>query len=575
MDNFRKPKRNRISSLDGFVKPNEIQKNKNGLHAFNQYYNNVHDQSRQVQSSDRIDDFKGQDGFTPAEQTPITRPADPNKPYELGSVAVKAEDAHRSEGKAHKTKKRRFSLIRKKSKPAGHPLQHKSKHHKLKLGLKVSGALAAVIILVAGGLGLKAFLKARNIFKGGSEGAVALNKDVDPTLLKGEGDGRVNILLLGKGGEGHTAPDLTDTLLVASIDPIAKEAALLSVPRDLWVKSSASGYQSKINEVYANAKYGVLNSYTTKQQTDEVKANAEKAGIDAISDTLSGVIGIPLHYYMMVDFEAFRQAIDAVGGIDVNVKTQLYDPTIAWENNNNALIAAVGTQHFDGKKALLYARSRQTSARGDFDRAERQRDIITALKTKVLSAGTFANPLKVNQLIDAFGDHVSTDFSLDEIMRVYDISKDIASDKIASLGLDEYVHGEAMRGQSAQVPKAGTFDYSAIQNFVRNSLKDAFLKSENASVVILNGTDTTGLATLKSNELKSFGYNVTQVGDAPTKDYSKTVLVDLTNGSKKYTKTYLEKRLNVGATTSLPDSTITATGADFVIILGSNESSAL
>lgn len=570
MDNFRKPKRQRQSSLDGFFSPSPPKSNDNGnLNSFNRYYgdNDAYKKALDSQRISRIDDFKQPDGFVASGQPTISRPNDPNKPAELSVV-----DEERHAPKVHK--KRRFSLIRRKSGPLAHPLKSKSKRHKLKLGLKISGALAAIIILVTGGLGLKAFLKTRNIFKGGSGGAIALNKNVDPTLLKGEGDGRVNILMLGKGGAGHDGPDLTDTILLASIDPIAHEAALLSIPRDLWIKSSANGYQSKINEVYANAKYAVLNRYTTKQQTDAVKDQSEKAGIKAIEDTLSNVIGIPIHYYVMVDFTAFKQAVDAVGGVDVNVKTALYDTNVAWENNNNPLIAAAGLQHFDGRKALLYARSRYGSVRGDFDRAARQREIITALKQKALTAGTFANPLKVNQLIDAFGNHITTDFTLNEIMRVYDVSKDISSDKIASIGLDDLVHGDTINGLSTQVPKSGLFDYTGIKNFVRNSLKDAFLKSENANLIILNGTNTAGLATLKSTELKSYGYNVTQVGDAPTKAYSKTILVDLTKGVKKYTKTYLEKRLGVTAVTSLPDPQIVAGTADFVIIVGTSSSAA-
>ncbi len=104
------------------------------------------------------------------------------------------------------------------------------------------------------------FIKTRGIFHGDGQGAAALEKDVvDPTKLAGEGDGRINILLLGKGGVGHEAPDLTDTILVASIDPVQNEAALLSIPRDLYVKDK-KGNSTKINALYSNAKQGVLRS---------------------------------------------------------------------------------------------------------------------------------------------------------------------------------------------------------------------------------------------------------------------------------------------------------------------------
>jgi LCP family protein required for cell wall assembly len=583
MDNFVPHNKRRRTSLDGFS-PAQPAKGKPGpegsFHAFNQYYRpiNPKDLNTPVKkanpsSSRALDNFGRIDGFRPNVQPPILEP----KPQAsvMSDVTTMDKGKPAKEKLSRKEKKRlkdqekqRHGLLRRK-KP-----KKIRKHPKTWLGMKVVGALAMVIILMVGGLGLKAYLKSRNIFKGGGNSAVLNNQQVDPTLLKGEGDGRVNILLLGKGGEGHDGPDLTDTLIIASIDPIAKEAALLSVPRDLWVQTPTGG-QSKINAIYANAKYSVLNQYSVKQQTGEIQDKAEEAGIDAIESTLTDVLGIPIHYYSMIDFEGFREAIDTVGGVDINVKTQLYDPTVAWENNWNPLIAAVGEQHMDGKKALLYTRSRHGSARGDFDRSERQREVIVALKEKVLSLGTFSNPLKVSKLIDNFGNHVSTDFSLDEIMRVYDLAKGVAGDKIFSVGLadepNNFVTTDTVNNQSIVRPKAGLFVYDDIQAYVRNELKDAFLKSENANVVILNGTETAGLATKESTELKSYGYTVGTVGDAPTKTYTKTVLVDLTKGTKKYTKSYLEKRLGVTATTKLPDTNINAGTADFVIILGSDK----
>ena len=576
MDYSKKSHKRSTGSMDGFVRPNGAgNRPVSSLSDFNQYYSGSKKPSPSSASLriGSIDNFRSPEGFTPSAQAPLMNPAARNKPAELGNVKGTGNGPEDTQSSGKPPKKRRgFLHFRRKPKKP----KKTHKHPKLRIAYRTAGALVLIVVLVGGGLTLKAYLKSRKILKGGSDGAVALNKTVDPTLLKGEGDGRVNILVLGKGGPGHEGPDLTDTLLVASIDPVAKETALLSIPRDLWVKSENG--QSKINSVYANAKYRVLNNYTTKQQTAEIKQQAENAGIKAIESTISNVIGIPLQYYVMVDFEAFRQSIDAVGGIDVNVTTELYDPSVAWENNNNPLIAAVGMQHFDGKKALLYSRSRHGSLRGDFDRTERQREVIVALRSKVLSLGTFANPLKVNQLIDAFGDHVSTDFTLNEIMRVYDLTKNIDPAKIQSIGLadppNDYVTTDNVNNQSVVRPRAGLFDYSAIQSYIRNTLRDSFLKSENANVIVLNGTTTAGLATLKSTELKSFGYNVTEVADAPTKDYTKTVLVDLTKGVKKYTKNYLEKRLNVTAVTTLPDTTITTGTADFVIILGSNESSA-
>jgi len=431
--------------------------------------------------------------------------------------------------------------------------------------LSKSALSLAVLTLLMGGFLLgKGYLKARQIFKGGAAGAAALQEGVDPNQLKGEGDGRVNILVLGKGGPGHDGADLTDTLLIASIDPIQKEASLLSVPRDLFVEVPDFGGM-KVNSVYATVKQQA-------QANGQSAAQQETAGIDTIQKTLEEAMGIPIHYYAMVDFEAFRQAIDSVGGVSIDVQEQLYDPTVAWENNNNPLIADTGRQTFNGKKALLYARSRHGSERGDFDRSSRQREIILGLKDRVLSLGTFGNPLKISQLTDAFGNHAQTNLSINELTRLYELAQEIDSSRVASVGLadppNDYVTTDFVAGQSVVVPRAGLYDFSEIQHYVRNSLRDSFLRKENAKVMIINGTTTPGLATQKAEELRSFGYNVTAVANAPTDNYKQTILVDLRAGANKYTQRYLEQRLQVLAVNNLPDAQIQAADADLVIIIG-------
>ncbi|HEY5805911.1 MAG TPA: LytR C-terminal domain-containing protein, partial [Candidatus Saccharimonadales bacterium] len=126
-------------------------------------------------------------------------------------------------------------------------------------------------------------------------------------------------------------------------------------------------------------------------------------------------------------------------------------------------------------------------------------------------------------------------------------------------------------GQSVVRPTAGYGDYSEIQNYIRNSLKDPYLAKENATLSVLNGTATAGLATKQANLLKSYGYNVTVIADAPTQDYTRTTLVDMTGGNKPFTRNYLEKRLGVKAVTKVPDANIQAQGVDFVVILGQSQ----
>lgn len=435
-------------------------------------------------------------------------------------------------------------------------------------GLKRSFAgISVVVLLLAGFLTGYAWLKANQVFQGGSS-ALALECGVDPKKLEKEGDGRVNILLLGKGGPGHTAEDLTDTLMIASIDSCQKEIGLLSIPRDLYVKMPGNG-SMKINAVYATAK-----EYALYEGASE--AEAEKKGIEATEKVIEEVTGIPMHYYAMVDFEAFRQAIDTVGGVDVNAKEELYDPSVAWENDYDPVLATAGINHFNGKQALLYARSRNGSQRGDFDRSERQREILLALQDKVLTAGTFSNPVKLTQLFNAFGNHVQTNLSVDDIMALYKVVGGVEDHKVVSISLadppNDFVTTDNIGGLSVVVPKDGTYEYDAIHRYVRTTLRDGFLKKENASIIVLNGSGQPGVASEYAEMLKGYGYNVIETGDAPTQDATQTTLVNLRGNDKKYTKRYLEKRLGTTSTSNLPDG-IDAKTADFVIIVGSNETS--
>ncbi len=443
---------------------------------------------------------------------------------------------------------------------------------KKSLGKKILRSFVALfVVTVVGVAGVAGYgyLKARQVFNGSSSGAVALEKNVDPTKLKGEGDGRVNVLMLGIGGEGHEGAYLTDTIIIASIDPVQNEAALLSVPRDLWVKK-ANGGAGKVNEVYANARESEL-------VKSKDKGAANKAGVAATQKVLTEVLGIKLDYSVVADFNGFIKAINAVGGVQINITPQLAVSERLWDDVHKKpyfLDVKEGLQQFDSTRALFFSRSRYTSGRGDFDRAERQRALIVALKEKIQSAGTYSNPVKVTQLMSAFGDNVRTDLSINEVMRLYDIGKSITPDKVASIGLTDkpnvLIEPGSINGLSVQVPKAGLFKYTDIHSFVRNSLKDAFIKNENASIAVLNGTATEGLASRKATELRSYGYNVVSTGNTPNKNFTKTVIVDMRSGAKKYTKNYLEKRFGVTAVTQIPDPTITvASDVDFVIILGS------
>ena len=432
-------------------------------------------------------------------------------------------------------------------------------------------AFAMIAIIAVGGiLFSQGFLKLHKVLKGGTASVAALKANVDPQLLKGEGDGRVNILLMGRGGGTHEAPDLTDTMMLASIDPVNHTSTLLSLPRDLWVDVPNDGAM-KINAAYETGEF----KYLGKIAPGSTNQQAIQAGLDLADQTVESVLGVTINYNIMVNFQAFQQAVDTVGGVTIDVPADLVDPTMAWENGNNPVLAKAGTQIFDGKHALIYTRSRETSS--DFARAERQRAVLLALKQKVETLGTLSNPLKLSGLLSAFGDNVNTDLSIGDATRLLSIAKQIDNSAVSSTSLDETGDSQVttadMNGQSIVEPKAGLFDYTAIQAYVRSKLQDGYILKENAKIAVLNGTNLAGLATTKAADLKSYGYNVISTGNAPTSGYTQTTLVDLNGGKDKYTQHYLEQRYNVTATTALPDNTIAPNGADFVIIIGSDETS--
>lgn len=440
-------------------------------------------------------------------------------------------------------------------------------------GLRRTLAVSVVLVVTMGGLLLsQSYLKLHQVFRGGAGEAAALKDNVDPNLLKGEGTGRVNILLLGRGGGNHDGPDLTDSMMLVSIDPVNHTSTLLSLPRDLWVNIPSAG-NMKLNAAWETGEF----QYLGKVAPGSTDPKAISAGFSLVDQTVGDVLGVTVNYNVLVDFQAFQQAVDTVGGVDVNVPADLVDPTMAWQNSNNPVLAKAGLDTFNGNQALMYVRSRETSS--DFARADRQRAVLVALKNKIENLGTVSNPLKLSGLLNAFGNNVATDLSLKNADRLYSIAKQIRGSSISSVDLDgndqpsanQYVTTGNINGQSVVLPKAGLFQYGDIQQYVRGQLKDPYILKEHAKIEILNGTLTPGLATNLAIVLKSYGYNVTIVGNAPNTDWTQTTVVDLTHGKDKYTKHYLEERFGVTAADHLGSTSTPTNNADFVIIIGNDQ----
>lgn len=349
--------------------------------------------------------------------------------------------------------------------------------------------------------------------------------------LKGEGDGRINILIMGMGGESHPGGQLTDSIMVVSINPDDKTMAMLSIPRDLYVPITGTKTSKKINEVYKTG--------------EDVK---EGTGGEFAKETIGKILDLPMHYYVTVDFYGFKKLIDEVGGIDVYVEKAIYDPLYPAQDMKGyePFKIKAGQQHLDGATALKYARSRETSS--DFDRAARQQKVLQALREKVSDKGYLVNPKNIVDLIKIVSEHVRTDFSIDEISALSKLVNDIDYSKTVSKVLSNSTNGELVADSSSGtyrlLPKGGNWEI--VQKVAHEIFTDPDLKKENAQIEVANGSKTSGLAGKLAETLKSYNYSIVSI--VTGKATAKTTINDYTNGAKPITIEFLENRLGVKAT---------------------------
>lgn len=391
-------------------------------------------------------------------------------------------------------------------------------------------------------------------------GAVSLKNNFDTTQLKGEGEGRVNILLLGIGDTNHQAANLSDTNIVLSLDPINKDIAMVSLPRDLYVSIPGYGYD-KLNAAHL---FG-------EEQKDG-------SGPDLAKKVVESIIGQKLHYYIKTDFSGLVKAIDILGGVDINVEESIYDNNYPCDYNENlscVFSITKGVNHLDGKTALKYARSRYSTS--DFDRAHRQQQILVSAKNKALQVENIFNIVKISQLLDNMGDHVRTDLSLDEIRKLGQITKDINQDKIINVVIDDSPESFLVSGQAnngAYILRSKTGNWVSLQKYMRSIFIDHYIKQENARIMIKNGTSKPGYAKLIADDLASFGYNVVGYETADNSEYTKTKIINHSGNSDPISLKYLKNRFQADVTTqqnsSIEPSNNTSSPYDIEIIIGSD-----
>jgi polyisoprenyl-teichoic acid--peptidoglycan teichoic acid transferase len=325
---------------------------------------------------------------------------------------------------------------------------------------------------------------------------------------------RVNILLLGVDKRPkEVGPSRTDTMILVSIDPTTNSAAMLSIPRDLWVRIPGYG-EERINVAHFLG--------------DARKLPGGGPGL--AKKTVATLFGVPVHYYVRVNFAGFEKIIDAIGGITINVESRIYDPAYP-DNNYGTLVVDIpaGVQQMDGKRALQYARSRHSTS--DFDRMERQQNVIMAVKDKVMSLDI---PVaRIPQLLQALGDSVQTDIPLDRMLELADVARKLGSEHIKRGVIEnalvtDYVTAS---GAAVELPNWPQIRKLVAELFPTEGTAATpvpatpTVGANSTRIVLQNGTLNKSLAQSASNTLRQKGYNVLRYDSADRFDYAQTVLI--------------------------------------------------
>lgn len=399
-------------------------------------------------------------------------------------------------------------------------------------------------------------------------------------VMIGQADDRINILLLGIGGEGHDGPYLSDTNIILSIKPSTKQIAMISVPRDLAAKINNYGYR-KINN--ANA-FGEM----------EQSGNGGEYARHIFEDTFN--IDIP--YYARVDFTAFKEIIDNVGGITVDVERSFTDYSYPGPNDSYQTISfEAGQQELNGERALIFSRSRHgnNGEGSDFARAKRQQIMLSALKKKMLSSSTYLNPLTLQKIISSLSRHIVTNLDLSQIAFLANLGKDIDSDNIRHLVLDDSPTGflKPITGENGAyllAPKSGTFnDISIAINTIFDTTSTIAhtapvpkiisttpsITIPAARIEIQNGTWRAGLAALKKQELETEKLFVSTIKNSAQRPISSTVIYVLNKNTPEKTVQAIIKKIGAPTSYTLPEwlniaynENASSTKPDILIVLG-------
>lgn len=369
-----------------------------------------------------------------------------------------------------------------------------------------------------------------------------------------DGASRVNLLFMGldyRDWLANEGPPRTDTMILFTLDPQSKTAGMLSIPRDMWVNIPGFGY-SRINTAYPSGEGSRLPG----------------GGPALAMKTVSQFIGVPVQYYAIVDFYAFEKTIDLMGGLYICIPQKIRIDPIGNKRPENL---KPGCQNLYGYQALAYARNRYTE-NGDIDRANRQQQVILALRDQIFTPQNFPRMIaKAPEIYKVVASGVHTNLSFEDAMRLAALMNQISPQNIKR-GVIDYTMGildnVILAGQNASIMKPIPDKIRVLRDEIFSSTGPVgplatgdprvLMTQDAARVRILNGSVSGGLDQRAANYFISQGMQVTETGNSP-QAYSRTVVV--LYSPKLYTLKYLQAVLGISANNQIvispdPNSTV-------------------
>jgi LCP family protein required for cell wall assembly len=419
---------------------------------------------------------------------------------------------------------------------------------------------------------------ANKITFGQENGILDTIKSLSPSgqeKLRGENEGRINILLLGIAGHGKPGQNLTDTIMIASVNPKTNQTAFISLPRDLYVKIPQTQITMKINSAY---QYGLNSSETKKESAETIK------GI------ISDITGLDINYYVILNFDGFTKIIDTVGGINIMNERDIYDARYPGPNYSyETFELKKGFHKLDGATALKYARERHDDPDGDFGRSQRQQQILEATKNKVFSAPTMMNVFAVNDIFNALGDNVKTDIAPDDFESFWELAKKTNVNNMNTVVIDAWNKDSLLKVSHINTAKGRAFiliprvgNWSETRELAQNAFdlekirrRKGEIAQENASIVLINKSGDPALEEkIKKLLNENFGYkNVATVRNFDQNTEKETLVYDLGSKIIPFTTDEIISKLPARLAGQLSDKyrkNIENISTDMVLILGSD-----